>query len=64
MTKINLTQIKKSLQIPKGQSESINRRRTDNTMAKRKGTKGKTTIYKPIHKTLKIEHHEPHRNRG
>jgi hypothetical protein len=28
--------------IPKGQSESINRRRTDNTMAKRKCTKGQT----------------------
>ena len=26
---------KKSLKIPKGQSESVNRRRTDNTMAKR-----------------------------
>jgi sulfatase maturation enzyme AslB (radical SAM superfamily) len=25
--------------------ESVNRRRTDNTMAKRKGTKGQTTIY-------------------
>ena len=37
---------KKSLKIPKGQSESVNRRRTDNTMAKRKSTKGQTTIYK------------------
>jgi hypothetical protein len=27
---------KKSLKIPKGQSESVYRRRTDNTMAKRK----------------------------
>ena len=34
---------KKSLKIPKGQSETVYRRRTDNTMAKRKGTKGKTT---------------------
>ena len=25
--------------------ESVNGRRTDNTMAKRKGTKGQTTIY-------------------
>jgi hypothetical protein len=37
---------KKSLKIPKGQSESVYRRRTDNTMAKRKTTKGQTTIYK------------------
>ena len=28
--------LKKSLKIPKGQSESVYRRRTDNTMAKRK----------------------------
>ena len=32
--------IKKSLKTPKGQSESANRRRTENTMAKRKRTKG------------------------
>jgi len=32
------------LQIPKGYSESVNRR-TDNTMAKRKITKGQTTIH-------------------
>jgi endonuclease V-like protein UPF0215 family len=31
---------------PKGKSESVYRRRTDNTMAKRKRTKGQTTIYK------------------
>jgi hypothetical protein len=37
---------KKSLKIPKGQSESGYGRRTDNTMAKRKSTKGQTTIYK------------------
>jgi len=36
----------KSLKIPKGQSESVNLRRTDNTMAKRKSTKGQTTINK------------------
>jgi hypothetical protein len=38
--------IKKSLKIPKGQAESVYRRRTDNTMAKRKSTKGQTTINK------------------
>jgi hypothetical protein len=35
---------KKSLKISKGQSETVYRRRTDNTMAKRKSTKGQTTI--------------------
>ena len=38
--------MKKSLKIPKGPSESVYRRRTDNAMAKRKSTKGQTTIYK------------------
>jgi hypothetical protein len=40
--------MKKSLKIPKEQSESVNRRRTDNpcTMVIRKRTKGQTTIYK------------------
>ena len=33
--------MKKTYKIPKGQSESVYRRRTDNTMAKRKSTKGK-----------------------
>jgi hypothetical protein len=37
---------KKGLKIPKGQSESIFGRRTDNTMDKRTRTKGQTTIYK------------------
>jgi hypothetical protein len=37
---------KKSLKISKAQSESVYRRRTDNTMAKRKSTKGQTTINK------------------
>ena len=40
--------------------ESVNQRRTDNTMANRKRTKGKTTIYKTLHRKLKIEKHEPH----
>jgi hypothetical protein len=38
--------MKKSLKIPKGYSEFVNRRRTDSTMAERKSTKGQTTIYK------------------
>jgi len=37
---------KKSLKIPKGQSETVYRRRTDKTMAKRKSTKGQTTVDK------------------
>jgi hypothetical protein len=37
---------KKSLKIPKGQSEFVYRKRTDNTMAKRKSAKGQTTINK------------------
>jgi hypothetical protein len=32
--------------IPKRQSESVYRRRTDNTTDKRKSIKGQTTIYK------------------
>ena len=36
---------KQSLKIPKGQLESVYRR-TDNTMTKRKSTKGQTTINK------------------
>jgi hypothetical protein len=41
----NCRGLKKSLKIPKGQSESVYRRRTDDTMVKRKRTKGQTTIY-------------------
>ena len=37
---------KKSLKIPKGGSESVSRRRTENTTAKGKSTNGQTTIYK------------------
>jgi hypothetical protein len=33
-------------------------RRTDNIMEKRKRTKGQTTIYKTLHRKLKIEQHE------
>ena len=51
---------KKSLKIPKGQSGTVYQRRTDNTMAKRKSTKGQTIIYKTLHRKIKIEHHEPH----
>jgi hypothetical protein len=61
ITKLNTVLFhNKSLKIPKVQSQSINRRRTDNTMAKGKTTKGQTTIYKTLHRKLKVEHHEPH----
>ena len=43
---IETVSAKKNLNIPKGQSETVYRRRTDNTMAKRKSTKGQTTIDK------------------
>jgi hypothetical protein len=44
---------KKSLKIPKGSSESVNRRRTENTMAKRKSTKGQTTKYKTKYRVIR-----------
>ena len=40
---------KKNLKI----SKSGNWRRADNTMAKRKSTKGQTMIYKTLHRNLK-----------
>jgi len=40
-----IDRVKMGLKIPKGQSESVYRR-TDNTMVKRKSTKGQTTINK------------------
>ena len=42
-----------------GSSEAIYRR-TENVIAKRKRTKGQTTIYKRQHRKLMIEQHEPH----
>ena len=42
---------KKSLKTLKGQSESVNRRRTDKTMAKRKSTNDKQQSTKHTHKT-------------
>ena len=54
---------KKSLKILNGKSESVNQR-TDTTIAKRKRTKGQTTIFKTLHIKLKIEYHEPHKKPG
>jgi hypothetical protein len=36
----------------------------DNTMAKRKRTKGQTTVYKTLHRKLKIEQHITHLHLG
>jgi hypothetical protein len=44
--RIEIILSRKSLKISKGQSKTVYRRRTDNTMAKRKSTKGHTTIDK------------------
>jgi hypothetical protein len=41
-------------------SEAVNRRKTDNTMAKRKLTKEHTTISKLLHRKIKIEQYESH----
>ena len=49
--------------IPNGQSEAVNRR-TDNTVVKRKRTKGHTTICKTLHRKLKIEEHDLIENWG
>jgi hypothetical protein len=46
---------KKSLKIPKGQSESVYRRTTDNTMAKRKKYKRTNNDLQNMHIKLKIE---------
>jgi hypothetical protein len=40
---------KKSLKIPKGLSESINRGKDRQYNGQRKSTKGHTTIYKTLH---------------
>ena len=45
----------KSLKIPKGQSESVYRRRTDNTMTKRKKYKRTNNDQQNIHIKLTIE---------
>ena len=47
--------IKKSLKIPKGLSESVNRRRTDNTRTKRKNIDLQNITQKS-----NVEPHQPH----
>jgi hypothetical protein len=53
--------LKKSLKIQKGYSEFVNRKRTENTMVIRKGTKGKTKrstkhTYKTKDRALNLWH--------
>jgi hypothetical protein len=43
--------VKNNLKIPKKYSESVNRRRTDNTMTRRKSTTGQQRSTKHTHKT-------------
>ena len=43
----------------KDTKEAVRRRRADNSMVKRKRTKGQTMICKTLHRKLKIEEHEP-----
>ena len=54
----------KMFKIQNGQSEAVNRRRTDNTVVNRKRTEGHTTICKTLHRKLKIEQHELIENWG
>ena len=61
---VTLHSFKNILKIPKGQSEAVNQRRTDNTMAKRKSKQAKTTKNKTLHRKIKIEQHGPHTNQG
>ena len=58
-----LNRNKKSLKIPKGQSEAVNKR-TDNTMTKKKKDKKTNKIYKTLHGKLKIGQHEFHKKWG
>ena len=58
---LRLMNAKKRLKISKGLSETINRRRTDNAMAKRQRGKVQTMVFKTLHtENLKIEHLQLH----
>jgi len=48
------------LQIQKELSQALTRRRSCNTMAKQKRTKGQTLVDKTLHKMLEIAQHEGH----
>ena len=47
-------------QKPQVKSETVNRRKPDTTMTKRKGTKVQTKNYKTLRRKLKIEQRESH----
>jgi hypothetical protein len=49
---------KNSLKIPKWLSDAVNRRRTNNTTARRKRQKVKQRSTKQLHRKLKIEQYE------
>jgi hypothetical protein len=51
----NIVSIKKSLKMPKGESEYVNRRGTDNAMTKKKMYKRTNNDLQNIHIKLKIE---------
>jgi len=55
VTKTNKPKLQKSFKTPRGQLESVYRRRTDNTMAKRKEYKVTNNDLQNIHIKLKIE---------
>ena len=56
-TKLTIVDIiKKSRQIPKGYTEAVNPRRTDDSIANRI----KTVFNKTLHRKVKIEQHQPH----
>ena len=61
--RIGYTKSKTSLKIPKGQSESVYRRRTDNTMGG-KSTKEQTTIYKTCIWNKRSSNTNPTKNQG
>jgi hypothetical protein len=49
----------KMFEDPRVNKKAANRGKTNNTMAKRKRTKGQTTIYKTLHRKQKIEQRKP-----
>jgi hypothetical protein len=55
LTKPNKPKLQKSVKIPRGQSESVYRRRTDNTMDKRKKYNVTNNDLQNMHIKLKIE---------
>ena len=52
---------KKSLKVPKVQSEAVSRGMTTNTMAQGKRKKQQIMFYKTLHRKLRINQHEPHK---